>query len=99
MYRVFAILLLTASPALAQDGLNFDIAKLCEWQSKNNAMDLAECTKMESEAQKAQAELEGKADAKRKEECFTEAKNYSGDSGFASHTVYTQCLKNGPGNL
>lgn len=102
MRKTILALMLTASPAFAQDAaapLNFDIAKLCEWQSANNAMDAAECTKLETEARGALAELVTKADAKRKEDCGTEARNYSGDSGFASYTVYAGCLKDGPGSL
>ncbi len=101
--RKFAFaLLLAATPAMAQDAaapLNFDIAKLCDWQNKNNSMDVAECTTLETEAQKTVADLEAKADAKRKEDCTTEARSYSGDSGFASYTVYAGCLKDGPGSL
>ena len=102
MRKFLLATLLLATPAFAQDApppLNFDIAKLCEWQNKNNSMDVAECTGMESEAQKTIAGLETKADAKRKEECTAEARNYSGDSGFASYTVYAGCLKDGPGSL
>ncbi len=102
MRKLAFALLLVASPAIAQDAaapLNFDIAKLCNWQNKNNSMDVAECTKLESEAQKSVADLEAKADAKRKEECTAEARSYSGDSGFASYTVYAGCLKDGPGSL
>ena len=101
MRTVIFALMLTASPALAEDGapLNYDIARLCEWQNTNNSMDVAECTKLEEEAKVAVAELEGKADAKRKDDCLTETRNYSGDSGFASYTVYAGCLKDGPGSL
>ena len=102
MRNIILALMLTASPALAQDTaapLHYDIAKLCAWQNTNNSMDVAECTKLETEAQAAVAELEAKADAKRKEECLTETRNYSGDSGFASYTVYAGCLKDGPGSL
>ncbi len=102
MRKLAFALLLIASPAMAQDAaapLNFDIAKLCDWQNKNNAMDVAECTTLESEAQKTIADLEAKADAKRKEDCTTEARSYSGDSGFASYTVYGGCMKDGPGSL
>jgi hypothetical protein len=98
---VFA-LLFSAAAALAQDNvsaLNFDIAKLCAWQNKNNNMAIAECTALETDAQKTVAERETAADAKRKEECLAETKNYSGDSGFASYTVYAGCLKDGPGSL
>jgi hypothetical protein len=100
MRHVFLLaLLLAASPAVAQDSpLAFDIAKLCAWQHENNSMDVEECTALESEAQKAIPALEGKADAKRKEDCTAEAQNYSGDSGFASYTVFATCLKDGPGS-
>lgn len=101
MRKIIFTLMLIATPALAQEAtpLNYDIAKLCEWQNTNNSMDVAECTKLETEAQVAVAELEAKADAKRKEDCTTETRNYSGDSGFASYTVYAGCLKDGPGSL
>jgi hypothetical protein len=95
---LFALVFL-ATPALAEETLNFDIGKLCDWQNKNNSMDVAECTGMETEAQKAIPDLESKADAQRKAACNAEAKNYSGDSGFASYTVYAGCLKDGPGSL
>ncbi|MBL8791328.1 MAG: hypothetical protein JNM45_12590 [Rhizobiales bacterium] len=92
--------LLAATPALAQDAaLNFNIGKLCAWQHENNSMDVAECTAMEKAAQQDVATLEATADAGRKEECVAEARNYSGDSGFASFTVYASCLKSGPGGL
>ncbi len=97
---IFTALLAAATPALAEDApLNFDIAKLCAWQHENNSMDVTECTSLETESQKDVAALEAKADAKRKDECTAEARNYSGDSGFASYTVYASCLKNGPGAL
>ena len=92
-------LLLSTVPALAEDALNFDIAKLCLWQSQTNGMDLTECTDLETEAQISTATLELKADPARKAACTDEAKNYSGDSGFASYTVYSDCLRNGPGGL
>ena len=94
-----AVLLFSAVPAQAQTDLNFDIAKLCEWQAANNGMDVGECTKLEEEAKAAQGSLENSTEADRKNECVAEAQNYSGDSGFASHTVFVQCLKNGLGNL
>lgn len=91
------VLLLLATPALAQQPpLNFDVAKLCQWQKDNNNMDVAECSKLEDEAKAAVSELEGKADATRKADCTKEAQDFSGDSGFASYTVYTTCLKDGP---
>lgn len=96
---LFLALITAAPPAFAQDALNFDTAKLCDWQNKNNGMDVAECTTLETEAQKSIAGLEAKADAKRKQDCQTETGNYSGDSGFASYTVYAGCLKDGPGSL
>ena len=98
-YAIAAALLFSIAPAQAQTELNFDIAKLCEWQAANNGMDVAECTKLEESAKAEQAGLETSVDASRKNECIAEAQNYSGDSGFASLTVYVQCLKNGPGNL
>ena len=102
MRKLIIALLLVTSPAIAQDApapLNFDVAKLCDWQNKNNSMDVAECTALETEAQKTIADLEGKAEAKRKEDCTAETRSYSGDSGFASYTVYAGCLKDGPGSL
>jgi hypothetical protein len=97
-----AILFATlAIPAFAQEAqpLKFDPAKLCAWQKANNNMDEAECTKLETEAQAKVAELEKTADATRKDECTKEAQNFSGDSGFASYTVFATCLEKGPGNL
>jgi hypothetical protein len=99
-HPIVAAIWLAASPALAQEAtLAFDIQKLCTWQAANNGMDLAECSKLEEESKAAQAGLEAAAEPARKEECVKEAQNYSGDSGAASHTVYTECLKNGPGAL
>ncbi len=93
-------LLMSTSAALAADAsLNFDTTKLCQWQNENNSMDVAECTKLEDEAKASTTDLEAKADAKRKDDCTTEAKNFSVDSGFASYTLYAGCLKDGPGSL
>lgn len=93
-------LLLTTATAFAEDSvLNFDTAKLCQWQNENNSMDVAECTKLEDEAKATVADLESTADAKRKQDCATEAKNFSVDSGYASYTLYAGCLKDGPGSL
>ncbi len=92
-------LLLTTTAAFAEDAaLNFDTAKLCQWQSENNSMDVAECTKLEEEAKASAADLESQVDAKRKQDCTTEGKNFSVDSGFASYTLYASCLQDGPGN-
>jgi hypothetical protein len=96
---LIALAFLAVTPALAQDGLNFDPAQLCAWQSANNGMDVGECTKLEDEARSTVAELEGAADADRKSACTNEAKNFSADSGFASYTIYAGCLKDGPGSL
>jgi hypothetical protein len=90
---------LLATPAVAQEGLNFDSAQLCAWQSANNGMDAGECAKLEDEAKTAVADLEATVDADRKSACMVEAKGFSGDSGFASYTLYAGCLKDGPGNL
>jgi hypothetical protein len=79
--------------------LKFDPAQLCAWQNTNNNMDVAECTKLETEAQTAIPPLETAADPARKDACTKEAQNFSGDSGFASYTVYAGCLKDGPGSL
>jgi hypothetical protein len=93
-------LMLSTAAALADDvPLNFDIAKLCKWQLTNNSMEIAECTKLEDEAKTLTPELETKADAQRKADCATEAKNFALDSGFASYTLYAGCLKEGPGSL
>jgi hypothetical protein len=97
-YVVLSIGLL-ASPALAQDTLNFDPAQLCAWQSANNGMDVAECTTLEDEGKAIVASLESSVDADRKSACVAEAKGFAGDSGFASYTLYAGCLKDGPGNL
>jgi hypothetical protein len=97
-YIVIALSLL-ASPALAADGLNFDPAQLCAWQASSNGMDVGECTKLEDDARSTVPDLETSADADRKTACLAEAKNFSGDSGFASYTVYAGCLKDGPGSL
>jgi flagellar motility protein MotE (MotC chaperone) len=102
MYKIVFLLVaaVIAAPALAQSGaLTFDPAQLCGWQEKNNGMNRDECLKLEDEAKAALAELESKAEQARKDECQAEAKNYSGDSGFASYTVFAECLKNGPGSL
>lgn len=89
-----------ALPAQADSTqLTFDTAKLCAWQNANNSMDVAECTKLEEDSKATIADLESKADQKRKDDCVAEAKSYSGDSGFASYTVYAGCLKDGPGSL
>ena len=93
-------LLMTTATAFADDApLNFDTAKLCQWQNENNSMDVAECTKLEDEAKASVADLESKTDDKRKQDCTTEAKNFSVDSGYASYTLYAGCLKDGPGSL
>ncbi len=97
-YTVFALALL-ASPALAADGLNFDSTALCAWQSANNGMDAGECTRLEDEAKASVAGLESSADADRKNSCVAEAKNFAGDSGFASYAIYAGCLKDGAGKL
>jgi len=100
MRLALAVLALIATPALADPaGLTFDTGKLCQWQLDNNAMPLDECSKMEGDAQASVADLEKTATAERKTECVKEAQDYSGDSGFASYTVYATCLKDGPGNL
>jgi hypothetical protein len=97
-YTVFALVLL-ATPAFAADGLKFDPAELCSWQASNNGMDVGECTKLENEAKSSVANLESSADADRKTSCVAEAKNFAGDSGFASYAIYAGCLKDGAGNL
>lgn len=95
--RIVLALLLLATPALAQQPpLNFDVAKLCQWQKDNNNMDVTECVRLEGEAKAMVPELESKADATRRADCTKEAQDFSGDSGFASYTVYATCLKDGP---
>jgi hypothetical protein len=93
-------LILSASAAIAEAPvLNFDTAKLCQWQHDNNSMDVAECTKLEDDAKATIADLESKADAKLKDDCLNEGTKIAIDSGFASYTLYAGCLKDGPGNL
>ncbi|HMT13396.1 MAG TPA: hypothetical protein PKE19_01475 [Aestuariivirga sp.] len=100
MRLALVVLALLTTPALADPaGLTFDTGKLCQWQLDNNSMPLDECTRMEGEAQATVADLEKSATAERKTQCEKEARDYSGDSGFASYTVYATCLKDGPGNL
>ena len=103
MNKIFiaaAVLGLGASAVLADTSeLTFDPAKLCDWQKANNNMNVEECLKLEDEAKAAMVKLETEAEQARKDECVAEAKNFSGDSGFASYTVYTECLKKGPGSL
>jgi hypothetical protein len=100
MHFIVPALLLLATVAHAEEPkLNFDIAKLCLWQNENNSMDIAECTKLETDAQAALPALEANAEASRVADCKKEAFNFSGDSGFASYTVYQSCLKDGPGSL
>ena len=90
---------LMVAPALAQDALKFDPARLCAWQSANNGMDAAECTKLEDEGKATVAELEGTTDPDRKTACIAEGNSFAGDSGFSSYALYASCLKDGPGNL
>jgi hypothetical protein len=97
-YAFFAFVML-ATPAFAADGLNFDPPQLCAWQASNNGMDASECATLENDAKVTIAELETAADAERKSACLAEAKSFSGDSGFASYTIYAGCLKDGPGSL
>ena len=97
-YAIFALALTTA-PAWAADDLKFDPSQLCAWQSTNNGMDANECALLEDDARILVSELETTVDADRKSVCVAEAKSFSGDSGFASYTVYAGCLKDGPGSL
>jgi hypothetical protein len=90
---------LIAVPALAQDTLKFDSARLCAWQSANNGMDAAECSKLEDEGKAIVAELENSVDADRKTACIAEGNSFAGDSGFSSYALYASCLKDGPGSL
>lgn len=96
---VLALFLSTASAFAETPALKFDTEKLCQWQQTNNSMELAECTKLEDEAKAKLADLEAKADLKRQQDCILEANNFSIDSGFASYTLFTVCLKDGPGSL
>lgn len=96
----FCILMLTSIGAFAESApLKFETEKLCQWQHNNNDMNIAECTKMEDDAKATVTDLEAKADAKRKQDCATEAANFAVDSGFASYTLYAGCLTDGPGSL
>jgi hypothetical protein len=97
-YLVLSIGLL-ATPAVAQETLKFDSARLCAWQSANNGMDADECAKLEDEGKALVAELESAVDADRKAACMAEGNTFAGDSGFASYTLYASCLKDGPGSL
>jgi hypothetical protein len=97
-YAIFA-LALCATPAFAADGLKFDPAELCAWQASNNGMDVGECTKLEDEAKDTVASIEPSVDADRKAACVAEARNFAGDSGFASYAIYAGCLKDGAGSL
>jgi hypothetical protein len=97
-FSLLAMIML-ATPASSADGLKFDPAELCAWQASNNGMDVGECTKLEDEAKASVATLEQAADADRKSSCVAEAKNFAGDSGFASYALYAGCLKDGAGNL
>jgi hypothetical protein len=100
MRFVVPALILLVTAAHAEDPkLNFDIPKLCQWQAENNSMDVAECIKLETESRAAIPALEPKAEAIRVAECKKEAFNFSGDSDFASYTVYEGCLKDGPRSL
>jgi hypothetical protein len=98
-FSLIMLLVLSTSAFAEQTPLKFDTAKLCQWQHDNNSMEVDECAKLEDEAKAKVLELEAKADAKRKEDCTTEATNFSVDSGYASYTLYAGCLKDGPGSL
>jgi hypothetical protein len=99
--RIFiaALAACIALPAQAQDTLNFDIGKLCQWQFDNNSMDLQECAEMETSSKEFVEAHDAQATAERRAECRKEALSYAGDSGFTSYTVYAACLKDGPGAL
>ncbi len=99
MKYTFFALALFATPALSADGLNFDPSGLCTWQASNNGMDVGECTKLEDEARNTVANLESSANPDRKNACVAEARNFAGDSGFASYAIYAGCLKDGAGTL
>jgi hypothetical protein len=89
---------LTVAPALAEDTLKFDSARLCAWQAANNGMDADECTKLEDEGKMTIAELEASVDADRKAACIAQGNSFAGDSGFSSYALYASCLKDGPNN-
>ncbi len=93
------ILVLSANVAQAADALTFDIPRLCQWQFDNNSMDIAECTALETESKSYVEANEGKVSAERHDACVAEARSFSGDSGYASYTVYATCLKDGPGSF
>lgn len=100
MKFALSLLALLATPAFAQDAaLNFNPEKLCQWQQANNSMDPAECTKLENESKASVPELEGKADAATKQACADKVQGYAKDSGFASYTLYANCLKDGPDSI
>ena len=96
-YFIPALLLLSTSALADATALKFDTAKFCTFQKDHNQMALEDCTKVEDDAKATLTDLEGKADAKRKDDCTVATKAASEEAGFASYTVYTDCLKNGPG--
>ncbi len=98
-FTIPAFVLMSVACHADEPKLNFDPAKLCQWQSTNNSMNIDECMKLETDGKQAVAAMETTADKERVAECRTEALNFSGDSGFASYTVYAACLKDGPGSL
>ena len=95
---VLAMALATA-PASAEEKLNFDVDKLCQWQFENNSMDVEECKTLEAEGKSYVAAHEAEAAPERRAACVAETLSYAGDPGFASYTVYSACLKDGPGSL
>lgn len=96
-YFIPALFLLSASAFADSSALKFDTASFCTWQKDHNQMAVADCTKVEDDAKAQMAGLETKSDAKRKDECTAAAKAASEEAGFASYTVYTSCLIDGPG--
>ena len=96
-YLIPALFLLSSS-ALADSGaLKFDTASFCNWQKDHNQIAVDDCTKVENESMGQLALFESKADAKRKEDCTAATKLAAEEAGLASYTVYTSCLRDGPG--
>jgi hypothetical protein len=96
-YLIPALFLLSTSAFADSSALKFDTTSFCAWQKDHNQMAVADCTKVEDEGKAQLAALEGKADQKRKDDCTAAAKLAAEEAGFASYTVYTSCLIDGPG--
>ncbi len=96
-YVVPALLLLSTSALADSTMLKFDTASFCAWQKDHNQIAVDDCSKVENESKAQLANLESKADSKRKDECTAAATLAGEEAGFASYTVYTSCLRDGPG--